>query len=166
MSCCNWQIRLSLGDQWGLEDPELSRWPPLFLSSEAVGSAFTDCLLSADYMLTISRATKDKRPKFKGTGECWLTLINWSMVLGKKGKKSHYLKAGQNTYRRNQSFREMLAIYILEINDYQITIYFIWIREENRSPTLKAGDCKYYKWEDTGLRRAKGLWGAQSSLCL
>lgn len=66
---------------------DLSRWQSLFLSSKAVGSAITDCLLSAGYVLTKCRATKDKRPKFKETGECWLTFINWSMVLRKKEKK-------------------------------------------------------------------------------
>ena len=107
---------------------DLSRWQSLFLSSKAVGSAITDCLLSADYVLTKSRATKDKRPRFKETGECWLTFINWSMVLRKKEKKGHcnliHLKAGQNNCRRNLSLREMLAIYMFEINDYQIIIYF------------------------------------------
>ena len=99
-----------MGDKWGLQDPELSRWQSLFLSSKAVGSALTDCLLSADYVLTISRASKDKRPRFKGTGECWLTFINWSMVLGhkeinKKKKKKPLLESSPEYLEEESKFK-------------------------------------------------------------
>lgn len=64
MSCCKWQISLDL-IKCGFQDPEWSRWQSWPHSSKAVGTTITDCLLRADYVLTNSRGTQDRRPKFK-----------------------------------------------------------------------------------------------------